>query len=336
MKRFAFDEQIGSQPDAVRDVLASTEVPQLDPRRPVVFSGVGTSLHACMVASLWADELSSGRIRPAVVEAHAYALRGAINPDDQIVVVSHRGSKRFPRLVLERARAAGAPTIAVSGWGADDPGGDIVLRTCADERSSTHTVSYTTALAVMALLVSRLVGGDEAEAFAAALREIPAAMSETLALPAPLHVLPLFTNKEPVFLSGFGIDEPTMEEAALKIKEGAYLWAEAMSTELALHGTPAVFEPRHAAIVAIPDADDGGRTKALLGMLEELHVNAISLGTGDCDVRFSRVAYLLRPFVAIIPLQRLVAELARRRGTDPDTTRADVEPYQSAISRIGL
>jgi glutamine---fructose-6-phosphate transaminase (isomerizing) len=336
MNHFAFDDQIASQAEAVGDVLRTTDAPQLDRQRPVVLTGIGTSLHACEIASYWAAELSSGRIRPAVVEAHDYALRGAIEAEDQIVVVSHRGTKRFPHHVLDRAKAAGALTITVSGRGADDPGGDIVLRTGTDEQASTHTVSYTTALAVLARLVAKLVGGPAAARFEAAVSLIPTAIAETLATPAPISVLPLLTNKEPLLLTGFGIDALTMVEAALKIKEGAYLWAEAMSVELALHGTPAVFEPRHAAIVAVPDEDDGGRTEALLNMLSELHVQAILLGTGDRDLPFARVEYLLRPFVSIIPLQRLVAELARRRSTNPDTTRADVEPYKSAITRVRL
>ena len=333
---FALDDQIASQAGAVRDVLDSLDVPQLDPGRPLVFTGIGTSLHACKIACYWAAELSAGRIRPTAVEAHEYALRGTIGAADQIVVVSHRGTKRFPVQVLDRAQVAGAATIAVTGRGAAHPGGDIVVRTCADERARTHTVSYTTALAVLARLVAGLVGSPAAARFEAAVSKVPSAMAETLAQPTPVAVLPLLTNKEPILLTGFGIDAVTMSEAALKIKEGAYLWAEAMSIELALHGTPAVFEPRHAAIVAVPDEDDGGRTAAFLGMLQELHIRAILLGTGDHDLPFAKVEYLLRPFVSIIPLQRLVAELARRRGTNPDTTRTDVEPYKSAIGRVRL
>ncbi|TAM58665.1 SIS domain-containing protein [bacterium] len=334
MRHFAFDDQIASQFEAVRDAL-ETSVPRLDAQRPVVFAGTGTSLHAAQVAAYWVNELSGGRIRPLAVETHAYALRGAIQAEDQIVVISHRGTKRFPQQLFERAKQAGATTIAVSGRGAENPGGDVVLRTCDDERAGTHTVSYTTALAVLGRLVAQLVGGAAAE-FNAALSTIPSAIEATLALPAPTDVPPRLINKEPLFLAGFGIDEFSVREAALKFKEGAYLWAEGMSVELALHGTPAVFEPRHGAIVAVPEADDGGRTQSLLGLLRELRVEAITLGAGDYDLPFAKTAYLLRPFVSIIPLQRLVAELARRRGSNPDTIRGDVEPYKSAIGRVRL
>lgn len=335
MKHFAFDDQIASQYDAVAKVLKTIDVPSLDPTRPVIFAGIGTSLHACKVAAYWVAELSGGRLRPAAVETHDFALRGEIRSEDQIVVVSHRGTKRFPHHLFERAKKAGAMTIAVAGEGAQNPGGDVVLRTCPDEKASTHTVSYLTALAVLGRLVAKMLG-TQGIAFNNQLDKVPSAIKETLSKPAPVDILPRLINREPLFLTGFGIDELSVMEAALKIKEGAYLWAESMSVELALHGTPAVFEARMAAITAIPNVDDGGRTEALRILLTELGVEVLTLGEGDCDLPFASVDYLLRPFVSIIPLQRLVAELARRRGSNPDTTREDVEPWASATSRVRL
>lgn len=335
MIHFAFDDQVASQSQAVSNVLRTLDAPALDPKRPVIFAGIGTSLHACRVAAYWAADLSGGRIRPVAVETHDLALRGTIQPQDQIVVVSHRGTKVFPNQLLARAKEVGARTISVTGHGATNPAGDIVLRTCPDETASTHSVSYVSALAVLGRLVAKLVGQYAAD-FAAALDRVPAAIQETLEKPAPTAVLRHLINREPIFLTGFGVDELTAIEAALKIKEGAYLWAEAMSVELSLHGTPAAFEARMAAITLVPEIDDGGRTQALQKMLGELGVEVLTCGAGDFDLSFARVDYLLRPFVSIIPLQRLVAELARRRGSNPDTTRGDVEPWATAIAQVRL
>ncbi|WP_273728728.1 hypothetical protein [Brucella gallinifaecis] len=93
---------------------------------------------------------------------------------------------------------------------------------------------------------------------------------------------------------------------------------------------------RNAAIITVPEEDDGGRTDAFLTMLRELNIEAQTLGAGNYDLPFAKVEYLVRPFVSIIPLQRLVAELARRCGSNPDMTRGDVEPYKSAIERVRL
>jgi len=335
MIQFAYDDQVAGQAVAVAEALQTVDVPALDPGRPLLFAGIGTSLHACRVATYWTAELSGGRCRPAAIEAHELAIHGNIRPGDQIVVVTHRGTKRFPNELLGRAKKAGASTVTVTGRGVPDPTGDFVLRTCASESASTHSVSYLTALAVLGKLVARMLGG-EATAFAKSLDAIPGPIQETLAMPAPTGVPRRLINREPILVTGYGIDEITAAEAALKIKEGAYLWAEGMSQEVALHGTPAVFEPRMAAILLRPGRDDGGRHGELHALLLELGLEVITCGTGDADLPFASVDYLLRPFVAIIPLQRLVAELARGRGSNPDVTRGDTAPWSSAVPKVRL
>jgi len=141
MIRFAFDEQIASQPDAVQAVLEGARPPEIDPARPVLFAGQGTSLHACRVAAAWcrsreAEALRSTLCSGRAVEAHELALRLPIRPLDQVVVVTHGGRGRFAAAVLAKARSAGARTFAVVGEGAPEPQADEVVRTCAEERIS--------------------------------------------------------------------------------------------------------------------------------------------------------------------------------------------------------
>lgn len=335
MTQFAFDEQVAGQARAVADALGSVEVPALDRGRPLLFAGIGTSLHACQVAAYWTAELSGGRVRPAALEAHELALHGQIRPGDQVVVVSHRGTKRFPNELLARASAAGATTVTITGWGNPSPVGDFVLRTCPDERAGTHSVSYLTALSVLGKLVARLVGA-EADSFAKELAEVPKAIAATLAEPAPAEAAERLARREPILVTGFGIDEITAQEAALKLKEGSYLFAEGMSQEFALHGTPAVFDPRMGAILITPGRDDGGRLPEVRGMLLELGLEVITCGSGAANLPFAEVDYLLRPLVAIVPLQRLVGELARLRGSNPDLIRADQPPWSTAVAKIRL
>ena len=335
MTRFLLDDQIASQPEAVRDALRRTEPPQLDPERPLVFTGIGTSLHACRVAAAWTAEITEGRLRPHAVETHEFALRGGIQAGDQIVVVSHRGTKRFPTALLDRAKAVGASSVTVTGFGAERVAGDVVLRTCADETSMTHTVSYVSALAVLGRLIARLAG-KRGEALTRALESAPEAQERTLALPAPVRAAEQVHEREPILVTGFGLDAITAQETALKIKEAAYAWSEGMSVEQALHGPPAAYDGRRAAITITPPHDDGERTAQLRGLLQEIGVTALTCGDADEDLPFAPVHPLARPLVAVIPLQRLSAEMARLRGTNPDKIRTDAEPWASAMRRVRL
>jgi glucosamine--fructose-6-phosphate aminotransferase (isomerizing) len=71
-------------------------------------------------------------------------------------------------------------------------------------------------------------------------------------------------------------------------------------------------------------------------MLLELGLEVITCGSGAANLPFAEVDYLLRPLVAIVPLQRLVGELARLRGSNPDLIRADQPPWSTAVAKIRL
>ena len=331
----AYRSQILLQPDAVADALARTQPPTLDPARPIVFTGVGSSLHACKVAAAWVVALTDRAVRPVAVDALELALNDGVREGEQLVVVSHRGTKRFTTDLLGQARAAGADTVMITGNGAADPAADVVLRTCDDDAASAHTVSYTTALAVLGRLVAT-VGGPKAEDFLAALDMVPQAIAETLALPTPIEAAATLRGIEPVLVSGSGIDAATAEEAALKYKESTFLWAEALGVELALHGTPACFRSGMAGLLIRPDHDDHGRSRELAEFLRSLGAPVVEVGTGDADVPFAPVANAARPLVSIVALQQLVGELAELDGGDPDTTRGETEPWASAIAKVQL
>lgn len=326
-RTFAFDEQVTSQPAAIEAVLRRSQPPPLEPDRPMIFAGLGTSLHACRVAASWA--LQTVGASAVAVDAHELALSLPIGRGDQVIVVSHGGSGIFLSRVLAKARAAGARTVAVVGEAAPAPAAELVLRTCPEERAGTHTVSYTAALATLGSLLG-------APALAFALASVPALLREALALPAPVEAARRMKGRAPVLVAGFGLDAITASEAALKLKEAAYVWAEGMSAELALHGPPAALHAQMAAITLTPAQDDLGRVAGLRSLLAGLSIEALTCGSRDEDLRFPACDPLVRPLVSAIPLQRLAAELARLTGGDPDTIHRDVEPWRSAIASVRL
>lgn len=290
---FVFDEQIASQPDAVQAVLDRPAPPLLDLAQPLIFAGLGTSLHAARVAAAWAG------FPAQALDAHELALRLPIPRGTQVIVVTHGGKGPFAAAVLRKAREAGARTFAVVGEGAPEPAADVVLRTCAQERAETHTVSYLTALAVL----GRMLGVQ--------LSEAPRLLREALALPAPLDHARLLASCGKLLVTGFGLDAIAAAEAALKLKEATFKWAEGLAVEQALHGPHAALRSGMGAILIPPARDDGGRTQALRAVCEKRKVAVVEPQIPQCDEP-------LRPLIAAVPLQRLTAEIARLCGGDPD------------------
>jgi glucosamine--fructose-6-phosphate aminotransferase (isomerizing) len=331
---FALDAQIVSQPEVFADVLARTPPVPLDPERTLIFSGIGTSLHAARVAVSWVTKLTGGAVRAVAIDAHDLALREPLVGDEQVIVISHRGYKRYPTAALHKAREHGAATVAIVGRDAPEQSADQVIRTCANELAGTFSVSYLASLAALGAIVSPF---DTTGRFAAALAEVPDALEETIERPPPVAIAERIVEREPLLLVGFGVDHVTVDEASLKIKEGAWLWAEGMSTEFSMHGTPAVYRPGQAAIVVIPGEDDGGRTEALLEMLAKIGLEVVTCGSGpEAQLSFVSTPVPLRPIVGIVAFQRLTAELARLRGADPDTLHGNRDAWREAMTAVKL
>ncbi len=170
----------------------------------------------------------------------------------------------------------------------------------------------------------------------AALDGVVAAMEATLSLPEPVAAAERLAARAPILVAGFDLDAVTADEAALKIKEGAYLWAEGMSVEAALHGPVAAYGPGGAAIVIEPPGDDGGRAAALAQVCRSVGMDVLRCGGEDTELAFAAVPHWVRPLVAVLPLQRAVAAMARLRGTNPDTIRGDEEPWAGAMKAVRL
>lgn len=338
MKTFAYDEQLAAIPSVVEAILNKPDYPALDGARSIIFSGIGTSLHAARVAADWVASLTQGRVRAMAVDAHDLGS-GVVPllPSDQVVVISHRGTKMFPTRSLVRATSLGCDTIAVVGDTAPTQSAKVTVTTCANETAGTFSVSYQATLAALAKIVAATFP-TEASAIGEALANLPAALAGTLAIPIDERWTRSFATHAPIIISGFGPDLPTAQEAALKIKEGAWLWTEAMSPEFAIHGTPASYNTSMSAIVLVPEVNDGGRSALLVNVLKQLGLaNVATCGANGADLGFVSPPHpLLRPFVAILPFHMLTAELARVRDTDPDTLHGNREPWRTVMTGVRL
>jgi len=80
-----------------------------------------------------------------------------LGADDALVLISHRGSKRFSNEALERFASKSDAWVVVTGEGSAFEGAGAI-RTCPQEKSSVHTASHTGAMVRLAQLARALCG----------------------------------------------------------------------------------------------------------------------------------------------------------------------------------
>jgi glucosamine--fructose-6-phosphate aminotransferase (isomerizing) len=243
----------------------------------LLFTGCGTSFHAAMTGG----------------EA-VQALELALRPDrdaDVLVLVSHEGETP---LTLAAARAWRGLRWLVTGR-ADGPIAElcdeVVVCTPEIEASWCHTASYTSAVATIAAL-----HGDDVSWLSAAVEE---------ALRAPL---PKVAEQERFLVAGAGRELATAHEAVLKLREGAWVAAEAYETEQLLHGYLAAADESVRAFVLEGEGLAAERAAAAAAALKELGSDVTLVPTRH-------------PVVDIVLFQRLTVEIAERRGSEPDRIR---------------
>jgi fructoselysine-6-P-deglycase FrlB-like protein len=265
---------IAAQPEWLAQVPTDMRFP--DGAR-LLFTGCGTSLHAAMTGG-------------EAVQALELVLRPERDAD-LLVVVSHEGETP---LTLEAAREWSGPRWLITGK-ADGPIADlcdeVVVCTPEIEESWCHTASYTSAVAAIAALHGDDIGW------------LPGAVEQALAA-----AVPEVGEQERFLVAGAGRDLATAHEAVLKLREGAWVAAEAYETEQLLHGYLAAVDETVRAFVLEGEGVAAERAEAAAAALRAL----------GCEVD---LVSTLHPAVDIVMFQRLTVELAERRGREPDRIR---------------
>jgi glutamine---fructose-6-phosphate transaminase (isomerizing) len=272
---------VSSQPDWLRKVPTDRRLP--DAR--VLYTGCGTSFHAAQTGG-------------AAVQALDLVLRPE-READILVAVSHEGETP---LTLEAVRAWKGPTWAVTGAPRSpiaQAADEVVVATPAIEESWCHTVSYTCVVAALAALG----GGD--------VSWLPDAVAAELERPVDA------SDHERFLVAGAGRDWPTAQEAALKLREGSFVAAEAHHTEQLLHGHLAAVDEGVRCFVLEGEGRAAERARDAVAALREL----------GCEVELVPTGH---PVVDIVRFQLLTLALAERRGVNPDHIRTDEAAWKRA------
>jgi glucosamine--fructose-6-phosphate aminotransferase (isomerizing) len=267
---------IAAQPTWLRELHVEERLPE---GARVIFTGCGTSYHAAQTAG------------PAIQALELVLGRGT--PADILVCISHEGGTET---TLAAARGFNGERWLVTGKAAS-PLGElcerVIVATPGIEESWCHTASYTCAVAALAALC-----GEQVHWLAAAVEE----QLESDPLPVSDH--------ERWLVTGAGRDWPTAQEAVLKLREGAWVAAEAIHLEQLLHGHLAAIDAGVRCFVLEGDVVTSRRAHEAAAAVREL----------GCDVTVLATSH---PVPDIVPFQRLTVDRAAHRGTEPARIRRD-------------
>jgi len=346
----ALYQSIHRQPEVLRDVLRrEAEAAQhaaeiLAGARRIYLAGTGTSNHAAIVTEYLYRSLGLDAEARTVFDLANYGPQ--IRSEDVVVLISHRGAKTYGNRVLELVKAAGAKSIGVTGLDSPMSIPEVIFHTAPQEKSSTHTMSYTGNLMALAMtgVAYAELKGPKPHPLRSVLEAMPQTFEGVLRREHVIQpVAQSLAQSGRLVLAGAGPNVQTAREGALKVKESSYLVAEGFEFENLLHGGIQPLKAGDTAVVLVPPSAAAERATDVVRALEILGASILVIhdeshpfvvpavdppGPPVSTFLLPSVPEFLSPMVAVLPVQILACTTAEIRGTNPDSFRADDPTYK--------
>ena len=335
----------GQGADAER-LLADTEpvaaaASRLQGAQRVFLVGTGTSYHGALIG----EHLfrAAGYEAWAVPAFEFSQYPPAQRPGDALIVLSHRGTKRFSMGALQHVSGLADRWIAITGQGSPLTGAGVV-QTVPQERSSVHTASHLGALVRMAQLATH-ASPDLHAAWAEAMQGLPAHVQSVLedSRDRIAVLAEQIRFDRGTFFIGGGPATATALEGALKLREASFVFAEGHEVEAVLHGPLISIDAADRALMIAEPGPSLARTQDVAAGLSAIGVPFAAVGSAASalddagwTVSTPPLPEPLAPILNVIPLQWLAYFVSRRRAVDADLFRADDPSYAAAHARYEL
>ncbi len=328
--RVVFDEQRLSDTD-LRDV------------DKVFVVACGTAYHSGLLAKYAIEHWTRLPVEAELASEFRYR-DPVLDRSTLVVAISQSGETMDTLEAVRHAKDQKARVLAICNTnGAQIPReSDAVLYTHAGPEIGVAATKTFTAQIVAAYLVGLALAQargtkypDEVAREYAELAAMPAAVAATLdGLEQARSLGRELAGSKAVLFLGRHVGYPVAMEGALKLKELAYMHAEAFAAGELKHGPIALVEPGLPVVVVMPSPKGRAVLHAkLLSNIQEVQARGahtvVIAEEGDETVRpfahhlfeVPAVPTLLQPLVSTIPLQVIAAEIAQARGYDVDKPR---------------
>lgn len=298
--------------------------------RFIIIAARGTSDNAATYAKYLFEIVASLPVALAAPSVYTLYESHLRLQNTLVMGISQSGQGTDIVQVLSAAQSAGALTACITNQ-ASSPittvSNHVLLCHAGEERSIAATKTYTTALAVVALLVGTFAGKED---LLQDLRHVSQNMQETLHMEEVVaRAVERYRYMEECAVLARGLNQATALEVALKMTETSYIVAKPYSGADFLHGPIAMIHPGFPCFLYAPDGRAYTFMVDLAHKIRQREGEIIAIARDREIMELARVSLpvptevneLLSPLVYILPGQLFAYYLAVTRGIDPDHPR---------------
>jgi glutamine---fructose-6-phosphate transaminase (isomerizing) len=306
----------------------------------VVIVACGTSYHAGLIGRYAIEEWARVPVEMDVASEYRYR-NPVVGPDDLVIGISQSGETADTLAAMRKARERGATVLAITnvmGSQATRDADGVLFTRAGLEIGVAATKTFVCQVAVIYLLGLRLAelrGTLPAERIAELVEEIkrlPRCIDQVIddVEEQVKRIADEHWQREFFLYIGRHVGLPVALEGALKLKEISYIATDAYAAGEMKHGPIALLDDSTPVVCV---ATDSPVLEKMVSNMQEVsargaHLIAVTTagnerleGQVDVAVTVPAVDWMLQPMLAVIPLQMLAYEIARRRGLNVDQPR---------------
>ena len=306
----------------------------------VVIVACGTSYHAGMIGRYAIEEWA--RLPVEIDIASEYRYRNpVVGPGDLVLGITQSGETADTLAAMVLARERGARVLAITnvmGSQATRDAAGVLFTRAGLEIGVAATKTFTCQVAVMYLLGLRLAelrGELSAERLAELVGDVKRLphLIDTVLESVDAQLAPVaeaYWQSDFFLYIGRNVGLPVALEGALKLKEISYIATDAYAAGEMKHGPIALLDDSTPVVCVATASPVLEKVVSNMQEVRARGAHVIALATegdelvgrvADAVVTLPEVDWMLQAILAVIPLQVLAYDIARRRGLNVDQPR---------------
>jgi glutamine---fructose-6-phosphate transaminase (isomerizing) len=298
--------------------------------KDIYVTGSGTSYHTALLAKNILSKYLRIRTEAIMSSEFQYSIE-SLDENSVVIAISQSGETADVLKSVQAARKKRAKVLSIVNVTTSSLArlSDCFLEVkCGPEIGVAATKSFTSQLAVLYFITDSISGNLTGITTNSA--ELSSAIQQTLELePIVVEIAKDTKNARDIYIVGRSIHFPICLEAALKIKELAYIHAEGIAAGELKHGPLALIDKNSVVIILNPNDSTYIDTVSNAHVIKSRGAKLIGISDKGKDddklydhfIKIPSVSEQLLPLIEIIPLQMLAYYLALSNNIDPDYPR---------------
>ncbi len=306
----------------------------------IVIVACGTSYHAGLIGRYAIEEWARVPVEMDIASEYRYR-NPVVGPGDLVLGITQSGETADTLAAMRLARERGARVLAITnvrGSQATRESDGVLFTRAGLEIGVAATKTFLCQVAVMYLLGLRLaelrgsIEPDRLTELVGEVKRLPHCISEVLAGVDEQvgRVAEAYWQSEFFLYIGRHVGLPVALEGALKLKEISYIATDAYAAGEMKHGPIALLDDSTPVVCIATDSPVLDKVASNMQEVRARGARVIAIATkgnerivadADAVITLPAIDWMLQPILAVIPLQVLAYDIARRRGLNVDQPR---------------